>query len=245
MNQRRYVLLDTIRGFSLVSMILYHAIWDIVYIFGVDMPWYKSQMAYIWQQSICQTFILLSGFCWHFGRRKLKRGLIVFGCSVVISLVTIFFMPDSLILFGVLSLIGSAMLVMIPLDKILKKANPYVGAVVCLLLFLLTKSINSGTIGLGNLFSITISDALYTNMFTAYLGFPPEDFFSCDYFGIFPWIFLFQTGYFLYYCLQKKQLLEKLPDISILPLAWLGRHSLVAYMLHQPVVYGVLFFVFG
>ncbi|MBO6265369.1 MAG: DUF1624 domain-containing protein [Acidaminococcaceae bacterium] len=38
----RYQLLDTLRGFSLVSMILFHACWDLVYLFGYDWPWYKE-----------------------------------------------------------------------------------------------------------------------------------------------------------------------------------------------------------
>ena len=53
--------LDSIRGITLISMILYHAVWDIVYIAKVDWDWFKSDGAYIWQQSICWTFILLSG----------------------------------------------------------------------------------------------------------------------------------------------------------------------------------------
>ncbi|MBQ9257481.1 MAG: DUF1624 domain-containing protein [Acidaminococcaceae bacterium] len=59
----RYQLLDTLRGFSLVSMILFHACWDLVYLFGYDWPWYKRTPGYLWQQSICWMFILISGFC--------------------------------------------------------------------------------------------------------------------------------------------------------------------------------------
>ena len=59
----RYQLLDTLRGFSLVSMILFHACWDLVYLFGYDWPWYKGTPGYLWQQSICWMFILISGFC--------------------------------------------------------------------------------------------------------------------------------------------------------------------------------------
>ena len=32
----RYRLLDTLRGFSLVSMILYHICWDLVHMYGFD-----------------------------------------------------------------------------------------------------------------------------------------------------------------------------------------------------------------
>ena len=59
----RYQLLDTLRGFSLVSMILFHACWDLVYLFGYDWLWYKGTPGYLWQQSICWMFILISGFC--------------------------------------------------------------------------------------------------------------------------------------------------------------------------------------
>ena len=36
--------------------------WDLVYIFGIRMDWYEGLPGYVWQQSICWTFILLSGY---------------------------------------------------------------------------------------------------------------------------------------------------------------------------------------
>ena len=117
----RYHLLDFIRGITLISMLAYHLLWDLVYIFGIKMPWYKSDLGHVWQQSICYTFILLSGFCATLGKQRLKRGLIVTGCSVVISLVTLIFMPSALIVYGVLTPIGICMLLSIPFDKVSKK----------------------------------------------------------------------------------------------------------------------------
>lgn len=49
---------DTIRGLTLVSMMAYHACWDLVYLYRLDWGWYRSFWAGIWQQSICCTFIL-------------------------------------------------------------------------------------------------------------------------------------------------------------------------------------------
>lgn len=241
----RYRLLDNIRGICLISMILYHGIWDLVYIFGVDIPWYESDFAFIWQQSICWTFILLSGFCWPFSRNKFKRGLLVLGCSVVISLVTLIFMPDSKILFGILSLIGSAMLLMIPLDKLYTRVNPFIGLIICFTLFLFTGNINDESLGFFGRELIELPGELYSNMFTAYLGFPFKGFSSSDYFPILPWIFLYQTGYFLHQIFVKRNWLEKISDISFKPLVWLGKNSLIVYMIHQPVVYGVLWLVFA
>ena len=36
----RYALLDELRGLALISMMGYHAMWDLVYMFGLDAPWY-------------------------------------------------------------------------------------------------------------------------------------------------------------------------------------------------------------
>ena len=58
----RLQLLDVIRGITLLSMIAYHGSWDLVYLAGVNWPWYHSKEAFLWQQSICWTFILLSGY---------------------------------------------------------------------------------------------------------------------------------------------------------------------------------------
>ena len=111
--------LDLLRGVTLLSMIAYHGTWNLVYLFGVDLPWYEKLPGYIWQQSICWTFILLSGFCWSMSRNHLRRGLLVFGGGAVVSLVTCLLMPDSRILFGILTCLGSCMLLMIPLEKLL------------------------------------------------------------------------------------------------------------------------------
>ena len=91
MEHRRYQVLDTIRGCALVSMILYHACWDLVYMFGMDWPWYHGFAAHVWQQSICWTFILLSGYCFALGRHQLRRGLTVFFCGALITAATWFF----------------------------------------------------------------------------------------------------------------------------------------------------------
>ena len=60
----RYRLLDELRGLDLISMMLYHGMWDVVFLFGVAQKWYTGRPGFVWQQSICWVFILLSGFCW-------------------------------------------------------------------------------------------------------------------------------------------------------------------------------------
>lgn len=70
--------LDSLRGLTLFSMIAYHLCWDLVYLRGLPWAWYNGFWAYIWQQSICCTFILLSGYCCQASRHPIRRGAISF-----------------------------------------------------------------------------------------------------------------------------------------------------------------------
>jgi len=239
MVKERYTVPDLLRGIAIVCMVVYHGLWDLVYLFDVSIPWFGSEGARIWQLSIRWAFLLISGFCWHLGSKKGRRGLLVLGCSVVITLVTAVFSPQSLILFGVLSLIGSAMLLFVPLDRYLKKMSPMLGAFLALALFLLTVDVEIGKFACWRL-----PDWLYQNLLTAYVGFPTAAFYSSDYVPLIPWLFVYAMGYFLYLILRRHGGLRYLSAVRCRPLEWLGRHSLIIYMLHQPLVYAALYILF-
>lgn len=238
---KRYHLLDVIRGVTILSMIIYHATWDLVYMYGVKWSWYRGMGAYIWQQSICWTFILLSGFCFSLGRKPLRRGLMVFGGGVLVSAVTLIFMPENRVLFGVLTMIGSSMLLMVPFDRIFRKISPELGAFCSILCFLLTRNVNEGMLGFEKFQLIELPQRWYCNMFTTYIGFPVSGFFSTDYFSLIPWFFLFATGYFLFGIFKKKKWLNStILDWNCRPLSFVGRNTLFIYLIHQPVIYGIL-----
>lgn len=133
MNQTstRYALLDELRGLDLISMMLYHGTWDAVYLFGVAVPWYAGTPGRLWQQSICWGFILLSGFCLPMGHHPVKRGAVVFGAGALVTAVTLLFMPENVVLFGVLTLLGSAMILTGLLEKALQKVPPVVSCQLC------------------------------------------------------------------------------------------------------------------
>ena len=235
----RYALLDTVRGVALINMILFHGSWNLVYLYGVEWEWFRSgRGAHLWQQMICQTFIGLAGFCFLLSKHKLKNGVLVSSCGALVTLVTALVMPLNIVLFGVLTCIGSCILITLLLERILRKINPSVGCVLSILLFLYTKKINSGYLGLGRFFIIMLPKEWYDNLFTAYLGFPPASFYSTDYFSLFPWIFLFWTGLFLYLILKNSSLWSHtIMKLSLPVVTLLGKHSLFVYMIHQPVLF--------
>lgn len=243
--KNRFQLLDTIRGIVLVSMIIYHATWNMVYIYGRGWDWFKSYGAYLWQQSICWTFILLSGFCFSLGKRHLKNGLIVFGSGALVTVVTLIAMPQNRVIFGVLTCIGSSILLLTFTEKFWRKIPVKIGIIVTFILFLLTKNMNYGYWGIGEIRFIELPSHWYSNYFTTFIGMPFRGFYSTDYFSLIPWFFLFLCGFYLFGIWSKYNFLDsKCMRKEIRIFSFLGRHSLIIYLLHQPVVYGIQELIF-
>ena len=244
---RRLHALDALRGLTLVSMICYHACWDIVWIFGVDWPWYRSFGAHLWQQSICRTFILLSGFCFRLGRRPVRRGWTVFLAGALISAVTILFMPSNRVFFGVLSLLGASMLLTAAFEPFLSRVPAAVGLALSLAFFQACRRVPEGVFGLFR--AVELPALLYRNDFTACFGFPPSGFFSTDYFPLLPWFFLFLGGFYLYGLARPESRADSpftrfLTETRLPALNAMGRYSLWVYLLHQPVIYALLSVIF-
>ncbi len=155
--------------------------------------------------------------------------------------VTAIVLPNDRVRYGVLTLIGSCILIWILLDKVLKKIPAGVGVSVSFVLFLILRSwTKQDPIQLSdNLLNVT-----WLKSVLAYIGFPQAGFSSTDYFPLLPWIFLFATGYFLYSFLQEKGLINRLFGKGKVPgINFLGKHSLIIYMIHQPICYVVAFLV--
>lgn len=203
--------LDSLRGLTLFSMIAYHLCWDLVYLRGLPWAWYNGFWAYIWQQSICCTFILLSGYCCQASRHPIRRGAISF--------------------------FGGAALLTVPLRPLLARIPPRLGLILSFSLFLLARDVNHGYLGFAWVPLLRLPRGLYSNLATAGLGFPGPAFASSDYFALLPWLFLFWTGFYLY---RLRPEIPALPDIRLPGLSVISRHSLLLYLLHQPVLYAAL-----
>ncbi len=250
---KRLHTIDTLRGITMTSMILYHFCWDLKYINGFQMDWYDSPAGYVWQQSICWCFILIAGFCFHLSKNPLKNGLLVFFCGIVVTCATLVVMPQSPVYFGILTMTGSSILILFAAEKVCAKktGHPFILLFLSVLLFAVTKQINTGTL---NLFitKLSLPEGWYTGasatsacrILCNYLGITQKGFFSSDYFSLIPWFFLFLAGYFLY-DLLKPYLTHRYFDISVPFFSAFGKHSLIVYMLHQVVLYGLSEFVIG
>lgn len=240
--KKRYALLDTLRGITLCSMIAYHACWDLVFLFGMPWAWYTGRAAFYWQQSICWTFIFLSGFCFPLGRGGLRRGAQVFLGGAAVTLTTLLFSYESRVIFGVLTFLGAAMLLTAVLRTLLDKLPPQAGVLLSAALFGTTRSINEGTLNL-LVCKVELPAGLYRGWLETFFGFMKPDFYSSDYFSLLPWVFLFWCGYYTCRWLRARRADGRLPNafcVGISPFSWLGRNSLLIYMLHQPLLFVLL-----
>lgn len=249
----RYGLLDTLRGFSLVSMILFHACWDLVHMYGFDWPWFTKTPGYLWQQSICWLFIFLSGFCLGLKRGEraaasaCKRGLVIMGSGILVTVATLVFAPEAKIIFGVLFFLGFSVLLTAWLDPLLRNVPSKAGLLCSAILFFVFRNINEGNLGFENIILCQLPDHLYEHgLLGTFWGLQDKNFSSADYFSCIPWYFLFIAGYFLCrYILRQREAneLSGLPDIftrGVPVLETLGQHSLLVYLLHQPVILLIL-----
>ncbi len=243
-KRERFYFLDALRGVTLLSMILYHAAYDLVELYGVNISWYWDTPGYLWQQSICWTFILLSGFCWRLGSNQVKRGGLIFLCGLIVTAVTVVFLPSNRILFGILSFTGTAMLAVALLEPLLKKVPQRLGFSLCAMVFFLIRNINLGMWGFESLAFGKVPELFYHGMIMAGLGFPYQGFFSGDYFSFLPWFFLYLCGYFLHGILMEREAVRCFLKRRLPGLEWIGRHTLPIYMIHQPAILAVLELIF-
>ncbi len=218
----RYHLLDTLRGIALINMTLYHLFYSMVYIFNYPIKWFDGELAKFWQQCICWTFILVAGATLNLSNNQLVRGVKIFFCGLIVTLVTILVTPANRIIFGILSFMGTAIIATHFLMPVFEKLNKKIMSVFMFILFLVTKPITNYRFDIKGLF---------------FLGIKSKEFFSTDYFPLIPWLFLFWTGYFLFGIILQNFEAKNFLKLKIPFVSYIGKHTLIIYMLHQPVIF--------
>lgn len=247
-KKKRLHLLDTIRGLSLIGMIFYHISYDIPSVFNVYPGYMKTFTFNLVAQILRIIFIFLSGYCACMGKKTLKRGFIVTGAGLIITLFTIIARFDAPIVYGILTFMGAAMILSVPFKKIINEKNGFVFLVVSMLLYLFTMHIHYRYFGFFDHVFFRFPEILYEasvpfSYITALFGLPGKGFLSSDYFPIIPWFFLYMSGFSFYTLFGAKLKEAKIMKLKIEPAAFLGRYSLWVYMLHMPIVTGILYLI--
>ncbi|MBQ6569038.1 MAG: DUF1624 domain-containing protein [Clostridia bacterium] len=242
-NKNRIHLLDFLRGTAIFVMIVTHLIFDIAYLF--DSKWAQVSFDFIekYASIFSAIFVGVSGVCAALGRDPAKRGATVFLYGCLVTVVTAVFMPDIIILNDVLILLGFCMLTYSVTEKFLKKIPKIAGIILFLFLFVISWNVGEGYFGIEGLFKIQINPYFYEVDWLYPLGIHSDKFMSGNYYPIFPWIFLFMACSYIGRHIKEKGA----PDFAKVnfcpPINFLGRHSLIIYLLHQPIFFGILWVI--
>lgn len=238
-SKPRYHLIDSLRGFALINMLAFHFLYDVFMIYSLDSGWASQPLTVVWERFICISFIVISGISLNFSHSAYKRGIIINLFGFLITVVTTLAIPQQAVCFGILNLIGCSMLILQPLRIYLDKVKPALGMALSLLIFAFTYGVPQRYIGFFKFKIFDLPTELYQFKWLSFLGFKSADFFSTDYFPIIPWVFMFSAGYFLWRLIKSTNadlfFMLKIPVLNII-----GKHSLLIYLVHQPLIMGIL-----
>lgn len=239
---QRYWEVDALRGVAILMMVLYHCLYDLAEFGGHDIRvrsgfWdgFADATAFLFiflagvslsisyaRMRGCQPSPVSSGF-----PKFARRGARIFAYGLLVSVATWVVDPEHYVRFGVLHLIGASIILAYPL---LGRAVP--AAVLGLVLVAAGVALEVVRYPLGYPWLL-------------WVGFRPDHLPVFDYRPLLPWFGVVLLGVALGQWLypQARRVVE-LPDLSrfapITFLGLLGRRSLAIYLVHQPLLLGVL-----
>jgi len=244
----RYIEIDAARGVAILMMILFHTVFDLSF-FHVYPVTVATGFWRYFAFSTASLFLLIVGVSLVISHAReeerlagdpkrqagiavkyLKRGIGILACGLLVTFATWLYLGEGFVIFGILHLIGVS-IILAPLFFRFKRVNLMIG-VIC--------------VGIG----ILLVKAGVTGPFwLLWLGIPPAPFTSIDYTPLLPWFGVvligIGVGEQLYGGGKRSFAAPHLPAPIFSPLAFLGRHSLVIYLVHQPVILILLQLICG
>lgn len=258
---RRIILLDEVRGFCILCMIIYHALVIADRFFSYQIAgtlWHA--LSYI-QPLYVLAFLLISGISCRLSHSNLQRGLKLAGISILISVLTVpvlhaFSFSGAEDLFGILHCLAANILLFAVVSSLWPRVSAAAQKLKRRRLSNDVPLANESSASTGNasgsrlakygiflcavLFIITsfffpISNA-ETNRFF-WLGIHSADFFSVDYYPLLPWSFPFFLGTFLGISVKEGRTPAWAYPSRVKAFAFVGRHALLFYLVHAPLLY--------
>jgi len=228
--------IDFLRGIAIILMIIFHFFYLLDY-FQIQPFNMHDGVFLIFARTAEIIFLTLVGISLYishtktlqdnkpllnFYKKHLYRGFIVLMYGFLITLITKIFIPDNYVLFGILHLIGLSIIILSPLVEF-----PKLQLIVTLLIFFLSPIITSiqSSISFLLIFGVKVLDNTLP--------------LSIDYFPIFPWVGFITLGMLIGKLIYKNNLKPVFHInalIKQLQIHWLGKHSLVIYLLHIPIL---------
>ena len=233
----RFDALDRVRGFALLAMIIYHALWD-GFQFGL-VTWtlerdLAMQMA---AKIIAGSFLLVSGVSLALAadasqtpllrsRSFWKRTGFIAAAALLVTVATFFVLPQAPVYFGILHHIALAGIVIAALAPF----HPFVAAAGAAAVLIANE---------------VIAVPALNNPAIIWLGLGTQPPNTADWVPMVPWLAAGLLGFALGKQMLVPWLASRPPSMDAPardPLAWMGRKSLFVYLIHQPILIGIILF---
>jgi uncharacterized membrane protein len=233
----RYLEVDLLRGIGISMMVVSNFVTDLQLFLD-----YSGHQTFWWlfARATAFIFVFVSGLSFRISysrtvkktskpyRKYFMRFLRLFGLGMLITVVTYLFLEGMTVHFGILHFLGVATLLAIPFHRF-GKWN-----FLCALFFLLA------CVPLGG---------FHDGLLLLPLGIIPENYFTPDYFPIFPWFGVYLLGMTvgsIFYPDGSRKTTFSLPaNPPVYFIAFTGRHTLLIYLAHQPILVGLLRLIYG
>ncbi|MGE5368238.1 MAG: heparan-alpha-glucosaminide N-acetyltransferase [Chloroflexota bacterium] len=229
---RRWRALDAARGLSVVAMVAFHLIWDLAH-FGYiahSIPWSAPVKAF--GHSIAFAFLFIAGVSLVLAHRERidwrafwRRFGVIAGAAALVSLGTWLVFPAAFVFFGILHCIAAASLL-----SLLFLRAPWPAALAAGAIFFAAP--------------FALASPAFNAGWLQWLGLGTTEPLTQDWRPLFPWAGAMLLGVGAARMLTQRAS-DAAPDAPQIhapgekSLAFLGRHSLLIYLIHQPLLFGL------
>jgi uncharacterized membrane protein len=237
---RRYIELDLLRSLAIVLMVAYHTVFDLSVFYGWEIDVFSGGW-WLFARITATLFLLLTGVSAAISYSRLKdtsaseqwmkhlrRFCQIGSAALLVTAATNFADPGSYVRFGILHLIAVSAL-LLPLLAPLRERTAIAGITLLML----------GRI---------VPSMSFRNELLIPFGIRPPYFFTVDYFPLVPWFGViligFAIGHYFYVRTNHGEKFSFLHSHFSFSL-WPGRHALLCYILHQPIVLALLWLMLG
>lgn len=224
----RVLWLDMARALAVLGMVIYHFTFDLG-MFGFLEP-YTAVTGFwaIFARAVAGSFLALAGFSLYLTHQNginwpgfWRRFGILAGSAALITVATYVAMPAQFIFFGILHSIALSSLL---------------GLAFLRLPWVVTLLVACGVLALPQVYR----DVAFDTPLLAWVGLAPRFPSTMDYEPLFPWFGAFLLGLgAAQIMLARGPLRREVPSAALARLTWPGRHSLIIYLLHQPILIGL------
>ncbi len=246
---KRIHLMDELRGFAVFCMVFYHGFYTLAFLMGQSWGEWLYRFFMPAEPWFAGLFIFIAGISSNLTHSNLVRGVKLLGAALLVTLATAIAVPEELIVFGILHFLSVCMIAFGLLQLLRRRLGrteepPFRlwPVVVCAVLFIVTRYLASGYLQIPFVLRVFLPSGWY-QAWLAPLGLPGPGFSSADYFPLLPWCFVFAAGTVVGRLAKAGKFPAWTYPSRVPFFSFLGRHALLIYVLHQPVIYGAALLV--